>query len=252
MLKPTETSSDRFWPTLKYQPYWYVVVLLIMIAAIATQFDVYVARNSSTESLRGDLVRIIVLSELFAHGFGVTVVLVGILLMVPDKRKYLPRLTLCAILPSLIVHGFKVCFGRIRPIQFHREFPDSIADSWLGFLPGEGLGFNLEYASQAFPSAHTAVVISFAIALSWLFPRGRILFFTLAILAAVQRVVFEAHWMSDVCVGAAIGVMVGSSMKLNWGFGYWCSLIEKRASTRLTVVAADRHEQDSTEKNNAA
>ena len=87
--------------------------------------------------------------------------------------------------------------------------------------------FNGEYFMQSFPSAHTATAISFAIGMAWIFPRGRWLFFVCAALAAYQRVVFEAHWMSDVMVGAAMGTMVGCAMTQNWGFGYWCGLYEK-------------------------
>lgn len=228
-FKKIPNQPSRFWPTLHWHRYWFVVAALTFLGLVALNFDIAIAKTVNAESVRGDANRILKLSEFFAHGFGIAVVLTGIWTLVPAKRKLIPRLFVAAVFPAAIVHLFKITVARKRPIQFLREFPDSIAETWHGWMPSpNGLGFNVDYALQAFPSAHTATVISFAIALGWAFPKGRVFFLALAALAASQRIVFEAHWTSDVLVGAAIGVMVGSAMTKDWGFGYWCGLFETR------------------------
>ncbi len=63
-------------------------------------------------------------------------------------------------------------------------------------------------AGQSFPSAHTATAAGLAAALTWLYPQGRLLFPLLAILVGCQRIVCGAHYLSDVCIGAAAGCLV--------------------------------------------
>jgi len=233
-------SQGRFWPTRKFDHYWSVVGLLLFMAWIGIWLDVIVAKLANTDTVRGDVERVFKLSEFFAHGFGIGVVLVGIWLLVPTKRRFLPRLLICVSLPGMIIHAIKILVARKRPLRYFREYPESGWDTWIGWMPAKDkFALNFDYAFQSFPSAHTATAISFAIVMAWVFPRGRFLFLFLAFMAATQRIVFEAHWLSDVLVGAAIGVMVGSAMTRNWGLGYWCGLWERRADLQI----AGRDEQ---------
>jgi membrane-associated phospholipid phosphatase len=235
--------GGRFWPTHKFHRYWFVAGLLLLLAWIAIWLDVMVARVANVVTVRGDLARILKLSEFFAHGFGIGVVLTGIWLLVPARRRFLPRLIISVLLPGAIVHAIKLLVSRQRPLVFFREFPASGWDTWRGWMPAQHeFHFNLDYASQSFPSAHTATALSFAIVMGWIFPRGRLLFLFLAILAAIQRIVFEAHWSSDVLAGAAVGVIVGSAMTRNWGLGYWCGLFEQ--ATSLKIAATDETDDE--------
>jgi undecaprenyl-diphosphatase len=63
---------------------------------------------------------------------------------------------------------------------------------------------------QAFPSAHTATAFGLAIGLTWLYPRGRWLFATFAVLVACQRIQSGAHFLSDTFFGAALGCVVAA------------------------------------------
>ena len=63
---------------------------------------------------------------------------------------------------------------------------------------------------QSFPSSHVATAAGLAVVLIWCYPRGRWLFPLLCLLAACQRLVIGAHFLSDTFWGAALGVLVGT------------------------------------------
>ena len=83
--------------------------------------------------------------------------------------------------------------GRYRPT--HTDG----ANHWeicRGFYNGTDLSF---------PSGHATLAFATAATLSYVFPRGRPLFITLAALTAISRVVQEAHFWSDVICGSTLG-----------------------------------------------
>ena len=55
----------------------------------------------------------------------------------------------------------------------------------------------------------TANVFGLAIGLTWAYPQGRWLFLLFAALAGLQRIVFEAHFPSDVLFAAGLGCAFG-------------------------------------------
>jgi membrane-associated phospholipid phosphatase len=214
-----------------FRHYWLYSCVFAVLGVFALQFDFALGSLDNLESIPGDLSRIFDLSELFAHGFGIVLVTIGIWHLVPGKRHFLPRIISCAVLPSLTVQLLKLFFGRVRPLAYIQRdatmgFPASIQDTWNGWLPNGAL--NLEYITQSFASAHTATVCGLAIGLSWVFPRGSRLFIFIAVLASAQRVVSLAHWSSDVCFGAAIALMMAGGLTQNWGLGYWLGRFEER------------------------
>jgi membrane-associated phospholipid phosphatase len=76
---------------------------------------------------------------------------------------------------------------------------------------------------QSFPSGHTATAVGLALALSSLYPGGRRLFALLAVLAASQRVLFDAHFLSDTLVAAGIACFVAAFLRdrLFWDARRW-------------------------------
>jgi undecaprenyl-diphosphatase len=97
---------------------------------------------------------------------------------------------------GLINDVFKIVFGRARP-----RFWLAGDDSGVHFFR-----FGAKFAS--FPSGHTATSVAAAIAFSVLFPRYRRVFAGLAILIGISRIVIDAHYLSDILGGAAVGVAV--------------------------------------------
>lgn len=59
------------------------------------------------------------------------------------------------------------------------------------------------------PSSHTLVAFSGAALLAHLYPRARVLWYTLAVGCAVTRVLALGHFLSDTVVAAILGIAVG-------------------------------------------
>ncbi|MCA9143279.1 MAG: phosphatase PAP2 family protein [Planctomycetaceae bacterium] len=154
----------------------------------------------------GDLRRIVQLAEVFAHGAGITLILVAMWSLDRVRRSYLPRVCVVAFLPGIIATAAKLFVTRERPRSFEARAP--AYESFLG-LPGT-LGVS---ELQSFPSGHTATAVGLAFGLSSLYPRGRYLFAGLALLAATQRVLFEAHFVSDTLVSAGIACFVAAALR---------------------------------------
>ena len=211
--------------------YWIWSALFVALAFAVMPFDQLLGDPNNMEAMPGDLKRIVTLSEIFAHGFGIAVVGGCIWLLSSSHRKLVPRIVMCAVWPALGVHLVKLMVARFRPIKYFDElsqahFPGRISETFLGFMPGEHL--NTTYVQQSFPSAHAATAWGLAIGLSWAFPKGRWFFVGIAVLAAIQRVTSFAHWASDVFCGIAIAFLMAGALTHNWGIGWVLHRIENR------------------------
>jgi lipid A 4'-phosphatase len=96
-------------------------------------------------------------------------------------------------LPGLLVDILKVVFGRARPKLL-------FIDGSYGFAWGAW-----QSDHWSFPSGHATTIVALATALYLLWPRGLPLYVLAALLVAASRVVIDAHYLSDVIAGAAIG-----------------------------------------------
>lgn len=206
-------------------------IALLLIGFALSWFDVAIISRVKSDQWPGDVRRIFKLSEIFAHGFGVAILVFAIWNLSPHKRRFLPRLISCAAFPPVMAHLIKLVVRRNRPTVYldhllQPTWPSRSTETWLAGFPQSAI--NVEYATQSFPSAHAALVCGLAIGLSFLFPRGRNLFLCVAILASVQRVIFLAHWPSDVAVGCALGFLIAGGLVQNWGIGYLCGKFEAR------------------------
>jgi undecaprenyl-diphosphatase len=87
----------------------------------------------------------------------------------------------------------KLIFRRARP------------ELWLNGDPAGFFSGHFGSAYQSFPSGHTATSVAAAIILGQLLPRWRIEFASFAVLIGLSRIVLDAHYLSDVVAGAAVG-----------------------------------------------
>jgi len=223
----------------KPRPFWQNIAIgiaLLLFAAVLSRFDVAIVNAADPADWPGDLKRLFALSELFAHTFGIILIIFGVWHLSPNRRRFIPRLIACAAFPSITAQLIKLCVARHRPTTFLDEqlvprWPASTDVTWLGIQPE--VAINVQYATQSFPSAHAAIVCGMAIGLSYVFPRGRNLFFGIALIAAMQRVIFFAHWPSDVAVGASLGFLIAGGLVQDWGIGGLCGRFERRKREAL-------------------
>lgn len=198
---------------------WLLLALILAAAGVmALAIDLPVAQICLSEGragatkihLGGDLRKAINLSEVFAHGFGVLFIVLTVFVLDQAGRRTLLRILACSYGSGLLADIIKLLVSRFRPRAFfetHQELSAAgVLDTFNGWLPLLGAG----HAGQGTPSAHAATAAGLAVALGWRYPRGRWLFACFAGLAALQRVVIGAHFVSDTFWGAAIGCLLAS------------------------------------------
>jgi len=97
---------------------------------------------------------------------------------------------------GLIATLVKNILGRARPELF--ETMDPFEFKLFAFLS--------DYAS--FPSGHATNIFAFATVIGMLWPRGKVLLYTIAAWIAASRVLLGEHYFTDVVFGAILGTLV--------------------------------------------
>ena len=98
-------------------------------------------------------------------------------------------------LGSGVLHVIKLVLGRRRP-------RDDMEMGLYGFV---WFNFNVDYNS--FPSGHALTIICVAVIASCLWPHLAILWFAIAFWLGITRALLTAHFLSDVFIGAGIGLL---------------------------------------------
>ena len=152
----------------------------------------------------------------------------------PPIRRTLLDLGLAVFIASQIALQGKILIGRVRPAfgspdEFHGIFSAGSSDmSWS------------QIASM--PSSHTMAAAVLATWIAMVFPRLRWIGFVLVVIVGISRIRFGNHWPSDVLVGAAIGILVGSIV-IGRLLGtrlldvLWRTLVDRTASPAAPDVA---------------
>ena len=184
-----------------------LAAVLAAAGLAAFSIDLPVARWWAGHRLPGELDRFVNLSEAVAHGLGAGTILLAAYLLDPGLRGRSGRRPLWAMLAGafgggLSVYLIKAAVDRVRPRAADLASLTTAAET---FARPDGLGGS---DLHSFPSGHSAVAAGLAAVLSWRYPAGRWLFSALATTACLQRLASSAHYPSDVCFGAALGLLV--------------------------------------------
>ena len=188
---------------------WLLFAGVMAIAGVAALgIDRQVAAWCINGNMPGDLKKIFDFSEAFGHGTGIVLILITMFVLDPVHRRMMPRMIACLISAAIGANLVKMLVARYRPRAFGTEigFDHSIFESFHALFPfGDG-GHSL----QGFPSAHTTGAVALACSLAMVYPRGRWWFATLAAFVAMQRISSGAHFVSDTCFGAALGLLIST------------------------------------------
>ena len=103
---------------------------------------------------------------------------------------------------SAVLHSIKLVLGRRRP-------RDDMEMGLYGFVP---FAFNTDYNS--FPSGHALTICCVAVIFTCVWPMLWPLWFAIAALLAVTRALLTAHFLSDVLIGAGIGLIAAREVML--------------------------------------
>ena len=113
-----------------------------------------------------------------------------------DKKKWIKKLKLIfysLLIGGILVRILKITIGRYRPLYF-------LETEVAGFD-----SFRLEYEFSSFPSGHTQTAFTLMFYLACFYPKYKVGFYFLAILAGLSRIFLFQHYPSDVLIGAYIG-----------------------------------------------
>jgi len=145
-------------------------------------------------TMRGDIERETRFLAQYGQFSCVAMIVTAIWLLDPIKRRAIPFLIAVVLLATGAATMVKHLSGRVRPHHEHAGM----------FL---GPNASLRSSQASFPSGHTTSAFALSGVLVGLYPRGRSLFWTLAGLCGALRWIADAHWISDVLAGAALGLI---------------------------------------------
>ena len=174
---------------------------VFLLAGIAfLPLDIQIASFFNDNRGPGMLSEFLEICEVFGHGIGATLILIGVVVLDRPKLRIVPWLVTGSLGSGFVANLVKLLVHRARP----RDFDLAVGSVWQTFSHAQATGGGM----QSIPSAHTATATGLAIVLASLYPQGRWYFWSLAILVGVQRIATRAHFPSDVCAGAAVGCIV--------------------------------------------
>lgn len=198
--------------------------------AWATQF--------AASTLKGDLRRELFAWQQYGQGVAIAVVALAIALVDVRNRFRLWDLALAVVLAKVTVQLAKMLIGRPRPREVFND-PHTFLGPWGQYPIFKDGQWRLVHAWDtssgagsdlwAMPSSHTMFAFVLSVFLAHVYPPLRPLVFALAVIVGVGRVLFDAHWPSDVIVGAAAGIAVGGVVVgQSWG----CRLVIRLSAGR--------------------
>ena len=188
------------------------------------------ALNAWLTSVRlgGDVRREFEALQQFGQGVSTVLIALVIWLQDPARRRRLADWGAALVVAMATVQVGKLLVGRPRP-----KYDDPFY--WLGPLgrypvdrvvAGEPVGIRHAWEFWAgissdlasMPSSHTCYAAITAVAVGMMYPRLRWMMAALAALVALGRLMTNAHWPTDVLVGAALGLAIGgAAMRGRWG-----------------------------------
>ncbi|WP_182867562.1 phosphatase PAP2 family protein [Rhodopirellula sp. JC639] len=199
----TETSKAAFRVNALL---WFAGMLLLSVPMV-TLMDISVARWFARDPLPREFRSGLELMQIFSHGSGIFLVLIGIFLMAPQCRWHLPRLATLALGAGAIATLAKMFVLRPRPTGLNLDVA-SIDSAWLwAFDWTLSQVATFDASTRAFPSGNVATATALTVGLWMVLPRGRWLFAAICLGTGLQRLASIAHFPSDILGGAAFGLI---------------------------------------------
>lgn len=221
-----------------------VLAAALVLAGVLFPLDEFVARFAQRFQERGDLAiggdlrRTLHFLQQFGDLASTLIAGLCVFLLDPARRARLLDWVVAAVATSLSVQALKMGLGRPRPrIAFDPMTPEPrpfvhFTWPWETFpLPrvvdnvpalverhAWDLGGGISSDLWSMPSSHTSAAAVLAVVLTTLYPRLAPLAWPLLGVVALSRVLFGAHYLSDVVAGAGVGYAVATlAMRGQWG-----------------------------------
>lgn len=197
-------SSEETFQTTSLM--WLAGIMLLSVPMV-TLIDVPIARWFANNPLDSEIITLLEFTRLLSHGGGIALVLVGILMMAPTCRWYVPRLVALAMGGGAVATLAKMFVLRPRPNALNLQ--SSAYDSaWLWAFDWDWDHIAaFDESTRAFPSGSIATAVALTVGLWVVIPRARYLVACLFAGAFLQRLYLGSHFLSDLIGGAAFGLL---------------------------------------------
>ncbi len=175
-----------------------IIALVLVLALIGAYFSfLYVDQPAADAEMawtEGPVMEWAIRIAIWAGNWQLGPLIIAIVLIAGHRhwRPLLKSLAFAYLLRTAVVEWMKTATGRPRPYQL------ADASVFHGFGGG-----------AAFPSGHASFSFMFAVIVGEWFPRWRPLTYGFAVFVSLSRILNHAHFVSDVIVGAVIGVVTG-------------------------------------------
>lgn len=194
---------------------------LIALGLAAVPLDGTVRDFLWTRRVGGDVKRELEFLQQFGAISSIVLIALAILLLDPAdgrlKWRRIADIAGAAALSGLIGNFLKMFFGRPRPLfddPMHLLGPlgryPVERDGAVGMMSAWEMGARGVSDLWSMPSSHAMAGACLAFCLSTLYPKLRPLCVVLAVIVCVARVLLNAHYVSDVLIGAALGWMIAA------------------------------------------
>ncbi len=243
------TSARRAWPR------WLAPLLLGVVGfAVVHPFDAEVgaAFGRFAKWLSGDLRREAEAWQQYGQGVFICVLVLVVWLLDPTRRRRLLDLGLALAIAQAVSTGGKMLIGRPRPREWFND-PYTFLTPW-GEYPIKVNGqYRLVHAWDthagagtdlwSMPSSHTLFAAVVSVFIATLYPRLRWVALGLVLVVGSGRIMFDAHWPTDVIVGGAAGWLIGRCVVgsyagvrlLDW---VWVRVVNRAAVPAYPALAA--------------
>jgi membrane-associated phospholipid phosphatase len=219
-------------PDVLYRRYLWCAAFFALATVAALWIDMPVARWADNDGFRrlGEFDNLVVWSEFFAHGLGVSLILLLVLVLDPENRRRVVRLGFLSLGSGMVASLVKVFITRTRP--YSANLTDTSLATFHGWFPES-------HEFKSLPSGHSATAVGLAIGLAFLYPRGRWLFFAFAAIASSQRWANRDHFVSDSLAGAALACLIAAAVLGKSPMARWLAEFE---SAEANGEEASAHE----------
>ena len=189
------------WPTFSNRFFWFCLILVGLVAVMDREVAFWVYDEHFKVAIRNAAWSRYIK---WPGDFRFTLV-VGALILIVNYRRLLQviQLLVAGIMSGLVYTMVKWIVGRTRPFpldfpyvqpfDFH-PFPKGIVGLWKA-------------GNMAFPSGHTCLAFATAASLAAIAPRGTFVYYAIAMIVGIERVMEGAHYPSDVAGGMMFGVL---------------------------------------------
>ncbi|MCU0688266.1 MAG: phosphatase PAP2 family protein [Phycisphaerales bacterium] len=190
---------------------WFLVAGVVASFALHP-LDARVDALLHSSAIGGDVRR-----ELYAlqqYGQASCIVIVAIIIALLDRARVARLLDygMALAVLGLVTFGAKMLIGRPRPqigdvdrfLGPFGSYPMVLKDGQKVMARSWDLSFPDHSQLWSMPSSHTAFAVAMSVFLASMYPRLKSLVIVLACIVMFGRLIFDAHWLTDLVVGAAL------------------------------------------------